>query len=282
MAYLDASLLRTFVACVRSGSISRAALSLNRTQPAVSQQLRRLEDITGEALLRRTPSGVLITPAGERLLPYAERILALSAEGLKMARREEPFSGRCGIGLMEDFATPSFSAALADFAARHPSAALEIVMLPGPAMHEAFQSGRVQLVLGDCSYLDRRPSWSIRLPLVWAAAPELKLKRDPLPLLLFSEPCRWREPVLRAVDRAGYPWRVAFESTNLSGILAAVSAGIGVAALIPASIGAGMITPNEAQGLPKLPVVEISLVRSRAAEGDKLVDAVEQLLRTLV
>ena len=167
---LDATLLRTFLACVRNGSISRAALVLGRSQPAVSQQLRRLEDLIGEPVLRRTPTGVRVTVAGDALLPYAERILGLTAEALLSARGEASLTGRCGVGLLEDLATPSLSIALAEFATRHPEVTLEVAMLPGPAMREAFDSGRVQLVLGDAAYFDQPSVWSTRLPLVWDRA----------------------------------------------------------------------------------------------------------------
>lgn len=83
--YLETSLLWMFVSCARSGSISRAAAALGYSQPALSQQLRRLERSVGQPLLHRTATGVSLTRAGEALLPYAERILALSAQALTAA-----------------------------------------------------------------------------------------------------------------------------------------------------------------------------------------------------
>lgn len=281
-ADLDAPLLRTFLACVRAGSISRAARSLGRTQPALSQQLRRLEDIVGAPLLRRSGSGVGATEAGERLAAYAERILALSAEAVRETGRADRLSGRCGVGLLEDLATPAFSRALADFARRHPAVRLEIATLPGPAMRQAFDDGRVQLVLGDVGYLDHPVVRTVVLPLVWAAAPGFDARQDPLPLALFSPPCRWREPALRALDAAGRPWRVAFESTGLAGVLAGAQAGIGVAPLLPVSVGSDLVVLGPAAGLPAPPEVEIGLVRRFGAEGDPLVDAVQTLLGELM
>ncbi|MDX3536153.1 LysR family transcriptional regulator [Streptomyces sp. MB09-01] len=84
---LETSLLRMFVSCARSGSISRAAAALGYSQPALSQQLRKLERSVGQPLLHRTATGVSPTKAGEALLPYAERILALSAQALTATGR---------------------------------------------------------------------------------------------------------------------------------------------------------------------------------------------------
>lgn len=279
---LDAALLRTFLACVRAGSVSRAARSLGRTQPALSQQLRRLEDIVGAPLLRRSGAGVAATHAGERLASYAERILALSAEAVHAVGRQRRLSGRCGVGLLEDLATPVFSRALTEFAARHPEVTLEIATLPGPDMRRAFDDGRIQLVLGDVSYLDHPVVRTVSPPLVWAASPTFDATQTPLPLVLFSQPCRWREPVLRSLDAAGRPWRVAFESTGLTGVIAGAQAGLGAASLMPANVGPELVALGPATGLPPLPEVEIGLVRRFGAEGDPLLDAVQDLLEGLL
>src|ERR1044071_7853691 len=99
---LETALLRSFVTAVRAGSISRAATALGQTQPALSQQLRKLESTVGGPLLHRSPSGVRPTRAGEELLPYAERILSLSAQALSETGRA--LTGHCGVGLLEDLA----------------------------------------------------------------------------------------------------------------------------------------------------------------------------------
>jgi DNA-binding transcriptional LysR family regulator len=83
---LDTGALRCFATAVRSGSMGRAAEALERTQPAISQQIRRLEDILGSRLVRRTARGVVMTAEGEAFLPLAERILALSDEAQSHVR----------------------------------------------------------------------------------------------------------------------------------------------------------------------------------------------------
>ena len=137
---LETGLLRAFVTAV-AGSISRAAHALGQTQPALSQQLRKLERRTGQPLLHRGAAGVSLTQAGESLLPYAERILALSAQALHATRIS--LAGHCGVGLIEDLAASRLPQALADFGRLHPEATLEVFSGPGPAMREAFEEGRI-------------------------------------------------------------------------------------------------------------------------------------------
>ncbi|MCX5233360.1 LysR family transcriptional regulator [Streptomyces sp. NBC_00233] len=273
---LETSLLRVFVTSARSGSISRAATALGHSQPALSQQLRKLERAVGNPLFHRTAAGVSLTKSGEALLPYAERILALSAQALTVARKT--VSGHCGVGLIEDLTTAALPQALADFTRTNPEVTLELVSGPGPALEQAFATERIHLALCDPSYLREPPRWTTRLPLTWAVGPGIDTDVDPLPLILFSQPCRWRVPVLDCLEAAGRNWRASFESTSLAGVQAAVRAGLGVAALLSANLEPG----TTAHGLPGLPDVELGLVRRPGTDGDPLVDTVEELLRRLV
>ncbi|WP_319460879.1 LysR family transcriptional regulator [Micromonospora sp. RTP1Z1] len=272
-------MLRSFVTAVRAGSISRAATALGHTQPALSQQLRKLEGVVGRPLLYRSPSGVSPTRAGEELLPYAERILSLSAQALTETGRA--LTGHCVVGLLEDLAASQLPQALADLARLHPGATLEVLSISSAAMREAYDAGRVQLVLDAVPDVPGPPRWTVRRPLVWAIGQGVDVAADPLPVVLFSNPCSWRTSVLETLECADRRWRVAFESNSLVGVLAAVRAGLGVAALMPANLEPVMAC-HDADALPTLPDVELGLARHPRTEGDPLIDAVETALRRMV
>ena len=276
---LETVLLRSFVTAVRTGSISRAATALGQTQPALSQQVRKLERAVGRPLLNRSPSGVSPTRAGEELLPYAERILSLCAQALTDTRRA--LTGHCAVGMLEDIAASQLPQALADLAHLHPGATLEVLSLSNAAMREAYDAGRVQLVLDHVPDLPGPPRWTARRPLVWAIGQGVDVAADPLPVVLFSIPCFWRTSALEALERADRRWRVAFESNCLLGVLAAVRAGLGIAALMPANLEPAMACHN-ADALPPLPDVELGLARHPRTEGDPLIDAVETALRRMI
>ncbi|MFF7177148.1 LysR family transcriptional regulator [Streptomyces sp. NPDC008121] len=273
---LETALLRAFVTVVQAGSISRAATMVGHSQPALSQQIRKLERAVGGPLLHRSPSGVSLTRAGEELLPYAERILSLSAQALTATGG--PLTGRCGVGLLEDLAASHLPQALADLARLHPGATLEVLSMSEAAIREAFDNDRVQLVLDEVPALPGPPRWTVRRPLVWAIGPGVDVAADPLPVVLFSHPCFWRTSVLESLERAGRPWRVAFESNSLVGVLAAIRAGLGVAALMPTNLERAMACHDTA-ALPSLPDVELGLARHPRTAGDPLINAVEAALR---
>jgi DNA-binding transcriptional LysR family regulator len=276
---LDIGLLRSFVTAVRAGSISRAATALGQTQPALSQQIRKLESAVGRPLLHRSPAGVAPTRAGEELLPYAERIISLSAHALTQTGRA--LTGHCGVGLLEDLAASHLPQALADLARLHPGTTLEVLSVSPSAMREAYDAGRVDLVLDEVADVPGRPRWTVRRPLVWALGQGVDPAVDPLPVVLFSNPCVWRTSVLETLERTDRRWRVAFESNSLVGVLAAIRAGLGVGALLPTNLEPAMAC-HDAAALPTLPDVELGLARHPRTEGDPLVDAVETVLRRLI
>jgi DNA-binding transcriptional LysR family regulator len=141
---LDVGALRGFATAVRTGSMGRAAEALERTQPAISQQLRRLEDVLGCRLLRRTAQGVVMTAEGEAFLPLAERILALNDEAQVHVRgRASVTVQRRRIGIIEDVAANGLQMALADFVQVHPELELDVMVAGGEAMREAFGTGSI-------------------------------------------------------------------------------------------------------------------------------------------
>jgi DNA-binding transcriptional LysR family regulator len=75
---MDLDVLRTFVTAQEFGGFNRAAEQVGRTQSAVSQQIRRLEEQLGQPLYRKNGRGLALTEAGDVMLRYARKILELN------------------------------------------------------------------------------------------------------------------------------------------------------------------------------------------------------------
>src|SRR5438045_9187727 len=104
MTSLDPDLLRAFLAVPEHRSVTRAAAMLNRTQSAVSMQIKRLEDRLGAELFNRTKANVDLSAAGEGLLGYARQILNLNEEAVgRLAERK--VEGVVRLGVMDDYGT---------------------------------------------------------------------------------------------------------------------------------------------------------------------------------
>ncbi|MEV0232056.1 LysR substrate-binding domain-containing protein [Nonomuraea sp. NPDC050786] len=281
---LEIADLRSFATVVRAGSITRAAHALQLSQPAVSQRIHRLERAAGDRLLVRDARGTRITPAGEKLLAYAERMLALHDEArASIDAQGDQATGSRTVGLLEDLAVTTLPTTLADFAALHPGIDLEVVIGPAQALRERAEHGRLDLALGDPSVMpDAAVRWRRRVPLAWAAAASLDPALDPLPLVMFSMPCHWRAPVLDALNQRGRRWRIAFQSTSLAAVQAAICAGIGVGTLLAGNVPAHAVRLGSRHDLPPAPQVEIAITRRPGTENDAAVDSLERLLRQSV
>src|SRR5260221_2064699 len=121
---LDTDILRTLVAAQQLGGFNRAARQVGRSQSAVSQQIRKLEDQLGQALFRKEGRGLALTESVDVVLSYARRILDLNDEAVA-AVRGSSIAGSGRFGLPTDFAETWLSTALGRFKLAHPRVQIE-------------------------------------------------------------------------------------------------------------------------------------------------------------
>ncbi|RUU08858.1 LysR family transcriptional regulator, partial [Mesorhizobium sp. M7A.T.Ca.TU.009.01.3.2] len=125
MPNLDPDLLRAFVVVAERLSFTRAAEQLNRTQAAVSLQVKRLEERIETILFRRSTARVELTAAGEGFLIDARRILALNEQAIARVSGQQ-VAGQVRIGVMEDYGTKILPRLLAGIAERFPLVQVEM------------------------------------------------------------------------------------------------------------------------------------------------------------
>jgi DNA-binding transcriptional LysR family regulator len=275
---LDIDLLRAFVTVVDTGSFTRAASLLGRSQPAVSLQLRRLEDQLRSPLLDRTGRKVTVTTEGATLLPQARRLVRLNDEILSTLG-EGDLEGEVRFGAPEDIATIHLPAILGAFARNHPRIKLSVV-----CDYTANLLDQLSRRLIDLALIKREPVgpelgvkvWSE--PLVWLALDPSVLETSPLPLIVAPAPDIYRKRALAAFSDAGIGFRLSFTSPSLAGQMAALRAGLGVGVL-PAAMAPRDLTVLRS-GLPDLADSEIALVSARGAGGPTALLA-QEVLRAL-
>ncbi|HXZ02803.1 MAG TPA: LysR substrate-binding domain-containing protein [Stellaceae bacterium] len=228
---MDIELLRTFVAVVDSGGFTRAGNRVQKTQSSISQQVARLEQHVGRALLKRDTRKVTLTEHGEQYLSYARRILALEQEARTVVRAGEQITF-LRLGIPEDFTLTRLSAILGRFAARNRDVRLEVVSALSPQLKAQFAEGQLDIIVVK----EPEPTgpallrWKERL--TWVVKSDTALHRQrPVPLVAFPHGCFYRCRATAALDAVGSGWRIAYESANWAGIKAAVEGGLGVALL---------------------------------------------------
>jgi DNA-binding transcriptional LysR family regulator len=255
---LDLDALRSFVLGVESGSFAKAANRIGRSTSAVSAQLKKLEGQVALPLLRKSGRNLVLTPTGEVLLSYAKRLLELNDEATT-ALRGANLGGCVKVGLQEDFGESLLTGALGSFARAHPRVQIEATVARNAELIGLVSNGRVDLGLAWDGGTKTAYSRIVKkLPMRWIGCAEYvpNSANEPLPLALLEAPCLMRTAAIEALDRAGIPWRVAFTSSSLSGIWAAVSSGLGVTVRTGAGLPEQLRVLN---GLPELPQINLIL-----------------------
>jgi DNA-binding transcriptional LysR family regulator len=225
---LDLELLRTLSVVQETGTLARAARRVGRTLSAVSLQLKRLESQCGRPLFRKAGRRLELNAEGERVLAVGRRMLALNDQLL--GDLDQDVAGvTIRLGLPQDVAERCFPTALARFTRLHPRAQLLVQVERNVHLKELLSAGAIDLAVTFDPEPGRPDPEEVQLPVRWLAARGFRWNsEEPLPLVLFESPCTFRRLGLEALDRGRVPWRVAFTSPSLSGLWAAVSAGIGV------------------------------------------------------
>lgn len=260
---VELGLLRTFLAVAHHGSVSRTAAASAMTQPAVSRQVSRLEKIVGQILFERSRDGVKLTHHGELLVSYANRAIDLSEETLVRLRADHPEGFL--LGMSAEAALISPLAALKKIQKVYPNVQPKVIVTDPGRLDRMLHKGQLDLAIGEPALLGGTPIMQWNANLSWAASADFSIDRSQaLPLVLFERPCVWRDELLDSLRRAGWEWRVVFESSSLDAILAAVESGIGMSALLLRSAGNSGIRPVEHSELPSPPAIQFGLFRGNA------------------
>lgn len=260
---LDPDLLRTFVAIVDAGGFTQAAKRIHRTQSAVSMQVRRLEETLDRTLFQRDGRGVQLAPDGEALLSYARRLLKLHDEAVAALTRPD-LSGLVRIGTPDDYVDRFLPDILARFARAFPRVQVEVNCEPSVHLRRMLVEEQLDLALITCTPGAETGEVLRREPVVWAAAERhLTYEEEPLPLALFQPGCFFRDWAIAGLNSLGKPYRIAYTSASISGILAAVTAGLAVTVLCRSVLPVGVRPLSEVEGLPPLPMASITLHRGK-------------------
>ncbi len=256
----DLRLLTVLREVALRGSFSAAAEALAYTQPAVSQQIARLEKQVGVKLIEREPRGIRLTPAGEVLVRHTERILAqLAAADEELQEVAAMARGRLRIGSFATAAGTIVPRAVAAFRRLRPAIEVDIALLDPHESIPALRHGDIEIAITEEGGFDSEAdttglqvehllddhmwvSLPADHPLATRHAIELAdLREEDWMFACLSGTCADSNVVLRACQDAGFQPRIAYQSDDYFAIQGLVASGMGVA-LIP---GLGLASTRE-------------------------------------
>ncbi len=268
---LDLDQLRTFVAIAESGSFTRAADVVCKTQSAVSMQMRRLEERIGKPIFIRDGRMSKLSEDGERLLGYARRMVRLSDETIA-AFDETELTGSVRLGTPDDYADRFLPEILARFARSNPRVEVSVFCEPSLTLMEMARTADIDLaIVTACGEMETEVLR--QEPLLWVTSSAHRIEEEEvLPLALSKPPCIWRTAGLDSLAAIGRKYRILYTSGNSTAISAAVLAGLAVTVVAESALRPGMRVLSEAEGFPRLPSCEIGIIRSWNRPTSALVD----------
>jgi DNA-binding transcriptional LysR family regulator len=257
---LPTDLLRTFVTVIEVESYTRAADLLGRSQPAISLQIKRLEDLVGYKLITQKGRAMQVSERGEALAMHARQILRINDRAMGLFdQRSETATLRVGLPL--DYAVRVLQENLTGLVHANAGLTLTIRCDLSPNLHDALLRDEVDMIValykgGDPQFLVRH--WHEQP--VWAGASG----SDPasfkdLPLVAHPPGCVYRQRMIDALQSARRGWRDVFTSPDIAAVQRAVRDGLGFSCLTSSTIQTGMRQITARDGLPELEPLQIGL-----------------------
>lgn len=259
---VDVAVARAFLAVVESGSVTMAARQLNLTQGAISQQIRRLEELSEHALFQRAGRRMVLTAEGERVIGPT-RNLVTANDSLLMALREPIFTGEVRFGAPYDIMGSYTPGILRRFSAAFPNIRVTLVCEDTVVLLDRLKSGALDVALttelgcgkgGETLRSDR---------LVWTGARNgSAYTRDPVPVSLGAGTCVFRPAAIAALKKGRREWQPVCEVSNMEPVRATLESDLAVAPLLSHSVPESLEIIDAGRRLPKLPLFCINLYQA--------------------
>jgi len=259
---IDIRVLRSFVSVVKTGSITETARQLGRSQPAISLQIQKLEEMTNKTLFRHEGRRQVLTDEGDMVLSYAKSILRLHDELLSRLASPD-IEGHVVLGTPDLYAAFALPAILNRFRKAFPRVQVELRCALSTPLVQLVRRGEVDLAL--VTRMEGMSGGKVvgEEQLVWMVGEDSDAHRaSPVPLALLPPGNIYREHAIEGLEKMGRTWRIACVSESVAGLQAAVFAGMAVTVLGRSALVAGMREVGVSDYFPPLPKVDLLLYRA--------------------
>ncbi len=247
---IDVALLRTFVSVVEAGTMTGAANAQNLTQAAVSQQMKRLEELFDDQLFDRSSKRVQLTSSGQRLLAHAKRMVSLNDE-IWTTMTAPAFEGEIHMGVPHDIFKPFMPAILRSFNEAWPRINLILHSNPTTHLHEKLGAGELDIILTTESFAGKEMLLADRL--VWAGMKGGQAHmQTPLPMALGHDECAFKSVAMDALSEVGIEWQLSCHVGSADPIIALLEADLGVAPFMASTVPHGLEIISGNSRLPNL------------------------------
>ncbi|SFD71431.1 DNA-binding transcriptional regulator, LysR family [Pseudoalteromonas denitrificans DSM 6059] len=276
MKNIPTDALRALVTVVEVGGFAKAGELLCLSQPAVSLQIKRLEELLGKKLFKKQGQRQVLNHQGEILLPLAKQFLQMN-DAILQKFSSELLTGKVRLGIPSEFAASILPAIIGDFVSLYPDVSLEIKSELSKQLMHISNREQFDLVLTLNEALDQQehPTF-MQDDLVWVG--DLNVSSDDvIALVVAPEGCIYRKRAINALDNAGLKWRIVYTNADLTGLTAALKGGLGITVLAKQTVPAELNAQRNTAVLPNLGKIGISLIKKNQQE-DQAVDKLAEFI----
>lgn len=264
--------LRAFITVADLGGVTNAADHLGRSQPALSLQIKKLEDTLNAELFLRFNKQLKLSEHGSSIYNKAKHILALNDQLVGQFLRPE-LAGQIRLGIPSEFATTLLPKILGRFAQSYPYVTLEVFSDLSHKLLSEPQRTQYDLILALHDKPAAKRTGLVKTDkLVWVGSKDHRHDQaETLPLILAQDGCIYRKRALRSLEKIKRRWRIIYTNPDLSGIQAAIKEGLGITVLAQSTVPEGLTIIDNASvsgKLPDLGSIDISLIYERKNASD--------------
>lgn len=270
--------LRSFLAVAETLSFTKAAERLGLAQPTVSQHVRKLEAAAKRVLVSRDTRDVRLTDNGDAMAGFARNILA-AHDSASRYFSGSAMRGRLRFGTADDLAITGLPRILRDFRQIYPQINLELTVGQSDQLYRKLNAGHLDLVFvkwvagAKDGTVVQHDSFS------WVGLEQTMLDpAAPVPLIAYPSPSLSRKLAIDALESHGRTWRITCTTRQISGVLAAVRAGIGVAVMPSSLVPEDLKIITRRFDLPAVGDVDFTLIRNPLANAE----VIEALTQSIV
>jgi DNA-binding transcriptional LysR family regulator len=237
MKQLSLDNLRTFVSIIDLGSFRRAGEAVGRSQPAISLQIKKLEEQLGKTLFSKIGQSYQANKDGEYLYRQAKQMLAINDEVLRSLSTQQTLRGRLRLGIPSEFASTLLPSIIGEFSQRYPDVSLDVTssLSRNLLSKNALKDFDLVLALSDQAP-EEHGEVLLEDELVWVGDANHKPSKDSLALVLAPEGCMYRSRVIEQLKQQTHVWKITYTNADLYGLMAAIKQGLGITALAKSSV----------------------------------------------
>lgn len=259
MYQLSLDVLRTFVTIAEVGSFQKAGDLLGKTQPAVSLQMKKLEDMLSRKVFEKRGQGYQLNNDGKWLLSQAKAMLAINDDVFRQFGQQQLY-GRLRLGIPNEFASALLPSIVGEFSQRYPEVTLEVTSALSKELLANASADMFDLILALIpSEQEQQGEVVLNDELVWVGDPNHKISDKSIQLVVAPNGCVYRSRIIEKLKRQTHAWKITFTNADLYGLVAAIQQGLGVTALAKSSLPSSLSIIKDPR-LPTLGKINICLI----------------------